>query len=273
MKLIKKTIVLVGDLSKGYVSVVRVRDETGIKVVGEDFTTNYRAIVKINKEREIFSLLGKKTEIGTKIKVESTDEIGCVVCDGEKIVASGGKGISQQEIKFLMCPPTHPQIEIDKREQEINTEIVTPIENIENDTVTVTSVQKDMEEKDEDLEKNQLFEKLSEKKHDFYFGISEKVDEMFVIYPKEQTLNDVIPESEWIRVNYCENEYYVVGRLYENKKVRYLGYGVPGYENVVPPKIAENVAQWLPIKNNGYDGFWLFFQNADNGKIELQRID
>ena len=119
MKLIKKTIVLVGDLSKGYVSVVRVRDETGIKVVGEDFTTNYRAIVKINKEREIFSLLGKKTEIGTKIKVESTDEIGCVVCDGEKIVASGGKGISQQEIKFLMCPPTHPQIEIDKREQEI----------------------------------------------------------------------------------------------------------------------------------------------------------
>ena len=130
-----------------------------------------------------------------------------------------------------------------------------------------------MEEKDEDFEKNQLFEKLSEKKHDFYFGISEKVDEMFVIYPKEQTLNDVIPESEWIRVNYCENEYYVVGRLYENKKVRYLGYGVPGYENVVPPKIAENVAQWLPIKNNGYDGFWLFFQNADNGKIEPQRID
>ena len=91
---------------------------------------------------------------------------------------------------------------------------------------------------------------------------------MFVCYPEEKTLNEAVANSKWVHVQ-TSDDYYVVGRLKENGKVAYVGYGVPGKEAIKPPKVAEGIANFLPISglDSGYDGYWLFFQDADTGKI------
>ena len=114
-----------------------------------------------------------------------------------------------------------------------------------------------------------MLRRIGEGTTDYYVGISDRVDELFVVYPKEERLTEAIPDSEWVKVKYDGEDYYVVGRLSENGKVSYLGYGVPGVENLKPPKVADGIANWFPLPGlDGYDGYWLFFQDADTGKID-----
>ena len=117
-------------------------------------------------------------------------------------------------------------------------------------------------------EEQEMFARLAKGKKDFYHGISDKVDEMFIVYPSEDKLSETIPESEWVKINYDSDGYYVVGRLRNNGKVVYLGYGVPGKAGVKPPKVADGIANWFPLQLEGYDGYWLFFQDAETGKID-----
>ena len=115
----------------------------------------------------------------------------------------------------------------------------------------------------------ELLRRLGKGNGDYYLGIRDKVDELFVVYPREDALCGVIPESEWVRINYDGDDYYVVGKLKDGDKVRYLGYGVPGVENVRPPKVADGIANWFPVRDlQGYEGYWLFFQDAETGRIE-----
>ena len=114
-----------------------------------------------------------------------------------------------------------------------------------------------------------MLRRLGEEKTGYYLGISDRIDELFVVYPAEKGLSEAIPDSEWVKVNYDGEDYYVVGRLKDNGKVRFLGYGVPGKESVKPPKAADGIAQWFPLSGtDGYDGYWLFFQDAETGKID-----
>jgi hypothetical protein len=103
------------------------------------------------------------------------------------------------------------------------------------------------------------------KAKNFYQAVRGRLEEIMTINPKEVDLERLIPDSEWVKVRYDGEEYYVVGRMYENNLVTYLGYGVPGVESVRPPKEAEELCDFLPIKNDV--GYWLMFQKADDGSI------
>ena len=72
-----------------------------------------------------------------------------------------------------------------------------------------------------------------------------------------------------VRINYDKEDYYVAGVLLdENDKVTHIAYGVPGFEGMSPPKEAQCICDWLPIKNmQRYQGYWLIFQSADTGEI------
>ena len=82
----------------------------------------------------------------------------------------------------------------------------------------------------------------------------------------EKELAKIIPDSEWVRINYDGDDYYVIGRLRDEGKVKYLGYGVPGREDVKPPKVAEGIASWIPTEEER--GYWIFFQSASTGEID-----
>lgn len=105
------------------------------------------------------------------------------------------------------------------------------------------------------------------KAKNFYQAVRGRLEEIMTINPKETELEKLIPDSEWVKVRYDGEEYYVVGRLYENNVVTYLGYGVPGMEHISPPKEAEELCDFLPLPGKKGVGYWLMFQKADDGTI------
>lgn len=239
MALIKKTIVLTDKKTVGYASVIRVGSETGIKVVGEDFSTEMEAVLRIGSKRYRISLTGKKTETSLTAEIGSDDEIGCLILRGNKIVASGGAAVNTD---YLFEPLSKPE----RKEPP-------PVEPSE-------------EKKAEDQE---ILDRLTKERKGYYSSVKNKVDELFVVHPAEEKLSALIPDSEWVKVRYDGEDYYVVGRLRDDSgKVVYLGYGVPGIKEVRPPKVTEGIATFLPEKEDSDRGYWLFFQNAESGKIE-----
>lgn len=108
-----------------------------------------------------------------------------------------------------------------------------------------------------------------EKEETFYDEIKEQIETLFNKYPEEEILKELIPDSKWVKVDYEEKgEYYVVGLMYENGKLKYVCYGVPSVYQDEPPKELKGFCQWLPIdsqKENGF-GYWITYQDAENGE-------
>lgn len=111
-------------------------------------------------------------------------------------------------------------------------------------------------------------EGISYSGENFYIAVKPQLDEMFECYPSEVTLEKLISDSKWVRVD-CDDEYYVVGLIFdENGKPEFICYGIPGTYPVKPPEEISDVCEWFPIDldNKFGEGFWLIYQNALNGK-------
>lgn len=103
----------------------------------------------------------------------------------------------------------------------------------------------------------------------FYDEIKEQIESLFNKYPEETFLNEIIPNSKWIKVDYEDSgEFYVIGLIYEDEKIKYISYGVPGEFKVKPPKELTENAQWLPLDPTKPEdlGYWLTYQSAENGE-------
>lgn len=244
MALIKKTVVLSGSGALGYASVIQVGSETGVKVVGDFLTDGMRAVIRIGNKKYAFDLIGPRTEISIQGEVGAEDDVGCLIAKNGTLVAKGGAYLSLGDLDLRDREATPPPT----AEQTAATD--TPSEN-------------------GDDQDNEILERLKKEKDRYYHSVKDKVDELFVVNPAEPQLSGLIPDSEWVKIRYDGEDYYVVGKLYdENGKVRYLGYGVPGIASVRPPKVADGIATFLALKEGSDRGYWLFFQNAENGKIE-----
>ena len=109
-------------------------------------------------------------------------------------------------------------------------------------------------------------EKASE---NFYDEIKEQIESLFSRYPEESFLNEIITNSKWIKVDYEDSgEYYVIGLIYDDGKIKYISYGIPGEYKIKPPRELSENAQWLPLDPNKPEdlGYWLTYQNAENGE-------
>ena len=235
-------------------------------------------------EREIFS----KLEVVTAREMAETEEIKEV-----SLISESEQSIFKESETENLKPEKIDSVEINTENEQIETEntqfndenieaIEKPNDNALKDELdTAETVESDLKpiyeeinDKDkriadsETSEEQEMFSRLAKGKKNFYLGISDKVDELFVVYPSENKLAEAIPDSEWVKINYDSDGYYVVGRLRSNGKVAYLGYGVPGISGVKPPKVADGIANWFPLSIDGYDGYWLFFQDAETGKID-----
>lgn len=109
----------------------------------------------------------------------------------------------------------------------------------------------------------------SDENVNFYDEIKEQLDALFERYPEETFLCEVIPNSKWIKVDYEDSgEYYVIGLIFENDKLKFISYGVPGQYDVAPPRELSENAQWLPLDPDKPQdlGYWLTYQDAQNGE-------
>lgn len=103
----------------------------------------------------------------------------------------------------------------------------------------------------------------------FYSEIKEQVEKLFKENQEEDYLSQLIPNSKWVKVEYGEGgDYYVFGLLYEDEKLKYVCYGVPGVYQKNPPRELSGYPVWFPLdsaKREGF-GYWLTYQDAQSGE-------
>ncbi len=294
MTLLKKTVILSKNGAKGYVTVVRVGGSIGIKVVIDYFEKEMTLALKLGANGIIVrTLSAAKTEfeLHEDIDFKGTDDISCIVlCQGEIFAEGGTRGrIQLQEINSAMkMTQKSSKPEGAKQSQRIaanNKEVKNGNGNKENRLFQQAqrAMAEDSNENPSVFQEERLnpkpkpAEKPEMTKQDFkgvpdarsfYFSVKDRLDELFVMYPRDEMLETIIPSSKWVRINYDKEDFYVAGVLVDDGAVTHIAYGVPGYEGKTPPKETECICDWLPIKNlPKFQGYWLIFQSADTGEI------
>lgn len=111
-------------------------------------------------------------------------------------------------------------------------------------------------------------EKEDEMEISFYEDMKEHIEKLFENNPHEDYLENLLPNSKFVRVELEENNYYVLGLIYEENEIKYICYGVPGIYQKNPPKQLTGNPIWFPIDEDKEEGFgyWLSYQDAQTGE-------
>lgn len=115
---------------------------------------------------------------------------------------------------------------------------------------------------------NEVKEEKDEK-NPFYLEMKPQLDDLFENNPSEEYLQTLLPNSKWVKVKIDENgNYYVLGLIYEEEKLKFICYGVPGVYQKSAPRQLSGYPVWFPLdedKPQGF-GYWLSYQDADSGE-------
>lgn len=119
------------------------------------------------------------------------------------------------------------------------------------------------------MEAEKLEEPETPTQNKFYDEMKGQIDYLFANNPSEDYLEQLLPNSKWVKVSIDDNgDYYVLGLLYEEEKLKYICYGVPGVYQKFPPRELSGYPIWFPLDEGRPEGFgyWLSYQDADNGE-------
>lgn len=97
---------------------------------------------------------------------------------------------------------------------------------------------------------------------DFYDRMKGDIEGIFSSFPHETRLETLIEGSRWAKISYGDGKYYVFGVIYEEKKARYVCYGVPSADRTRPPQSMKDRASYIPVEGGG---FWVMYQDAGTG--------
>ena len=127
-------------------------------------------------------------------------------------------------------------------------------------------------EENEQIEEDSQTESQEEQKDvlPFFERLKPQIDKLFEKNPIEEKLQDLIPDSKWIKVEYEDDgDFYVFGLIYDkNENVRYVCYGVPAVYEEEPPQELSGEPVWTPLDKTNEKGFgyWLTYQDAETGE-------
>ena len=111
-------------------------------------------------------------------------------------------------------------------------------------------------------------ENLKEEKSPFFMEIKERVEDLFENNTREEYLEEIIPNSKWVKVGFDdEGDYYILGLIYEEQDLKYVVYGVPGIYQKNPPREIAGYPVWFPLDKDKPEsfGYWLSYQDAKTG--------
>ncbi|MBE7073701.1 MAG: hypothetical protein E7379_01220 [Clostridiales bacterium] len=103
----------------------------------------------------------------------------------------------------------------------------------------------------------------------FYKEIKSQIEDLFEKNPTEEYLQNLIPNSKWVKVKVDENDnFYVLGLIYEDDQLKYICYGVPGVYQETPPRQLSGYPVWFALDENNPQnfGYWLSYQDASSGE-------
>lgn len=108
----------------------------------------------------------------------------------------------------------------------------------------------------------------------FYERIQEQLNDLFKQHPTEEVLEEILPNSKWLKIELSNNNYYALGIIYQDTKPKYIGYALPQEIAGQPPEDIKEYAQWLPtdITQPTKSGYWLVYQDVDTGDSILVDI-
>ena len=96
-----------------------------------------------------------------------------------------------------------------------------------------------------------------------------KIDKLFENNPIEKNLEEIFPNSKFVKIEYEDDgDFYVFGLLYEGEKIKYVCYGIPAVYEEEPPKELSGYPIFVPLdkeKAGGF-GYWLTYQDAETGE-------
>ena len=126
------------------------------------------------------------------------------------------------------------------------------------------------EEKVEEINDNQKLienEKIEEKNSNVK-ALVNQFKYVFENYSADETLNTLIPNGKFVKINENENQY-SIGAIYEDEKMKYICYAVMcSYNTPAPEELGEHY-QWLPLDKLDplSEGYYVVFQDANDLKI------
>ena len=127
------------------------------------------------------------------------------------------------------------------------------------------SYRKAFYEKEKQVRKNDV----EDVEKNFFDEIKTQVDGLFEKNEREEFLEKIIPNSKWVKVEYEQSgDYYILGLIYDEDRLKYIVYGVPGVYQKDPPKELSGYPIWLPLDEEKREsfGYWLSYQDAETGE-------
>ena len=105
------------------------------------------------------------------------------------------------------------------------------------------------------------------KSRPYYQTVKNDLESVFEKFPEEKGLKNLFPQSKWAKIHYSKNNFYVVGVIKENRKEKYICYGVPDKYSPTPPKELKGYCTFIPLSvfDLSGDGYWMMFQDAVTG--------
>ena len=94
--------------------------------------------------------------------------------------------------------------------------------------------------------------------------MKDEIEKLLSSYPKETALENMVENSQWIKIDYGDGKYYVFGVIFGGGEAQYICYGVPSENPVSPPPSLENCS-FIPAYPEGNSGYWVMYQDAKTG--------
>ena len=105
-------------------------------------------------------------------------------------------------------------------------------------------------------------------KDSFYLKIKSKLDEILKTRENFDELKEIFDDSQFAKIMYDSERFYLVGVIRSNGEVKYVCYGIKGhYDNI--PKELEGFCRFVPKSSFNLlgEGYYLIFQDAISGNI------
>ena len=292
---VKKTIILSNDTDRSSKAILNLECENTktygeIRLLGVENGSKMAIGIK-NGEKPVIKIPLSISQNWGKFSIEesvdSKEKIFCALVDTSekslpKVVVSGcDYGVDKiddvVEIAFLKSEKINKE-EMYELDEDVEDEVVKNLQEDEmfedsnrcvnckyrqcfyNEVETQTNTTQDVKNVEVEDEKT------------FYDDIKSQIEDLFLKHSKERELEELIPNSKWIRVDY-ENgtNYYVLGLIYEDGEIAYIAYGLPAKDDSLPPDDLKEYAQWLPILTPTLNvrGYWVVYQSAKSGESVL----
>ena len=294
---VKRTIILSNDIDRSSKAILNLECEESktfgeIRLFGVKNASQMAIGIK-NGEKPVIKIpLSISQNLGrfsVSEVVDNKDKIFCALVDtteksSPKVVVSGcdygaDKINDVVEIAFLKSEKINKEemYEIDENVEDVVLKNMQEDEKFEDSNKCVNCKYRQCFYNEVEIQTNKEETEKIEKEEEktFYDDIKLQIEDLFLKHSKERELEELIPNSKWIRVDY-ENgtSYYVLGLIYENEEIAYIAYGLPARDNSFPPEDLKEYAQWLPILNRTPDvsGYWLVYQSAKSGESVLINV-